>query len=155
MIQISNDDYRIEIADQQLRPFSANNLAKAVSMILQDHQIQTAEISIAVVDDSAIRELNRQYLDHDYETDVLSFLLDETADSITGQLIVSTDTAARVAEELGIEMEQELLLYVVHGTLHLMGLDDTDPETAVEMRSAEQEYLARLGVKHRWPDADE
>lgn len=154
MIQLTNDDYRIEIADQQLRSFNAQNLARAVGMILQEYQVATAEISIAVVDDPTMRELNRQYLSHDYETDVLSFLLDESDDSIAGQLIVSTDTAARVAAELGIEMEHELLLYVVHGTLHLVGLDDTDPELAAEMRAAEREFLARLGIKHHWLETD-
>jgi probable rRNA maturation factor len=124
-------------------------------MILRDYHVESAEVSIAIVDDVSMRDLNRQYLDHDYETDVLSFLLEETDDSLTGQLIISTDTAARVAEELGIEMQQELLLYVIHGMLHLVGLDDTDVDSAEEMRSAEREYLARMGLSHCWPEPDQ
>jgi probable rRNA maturation factor len=155
MIQISDNEYRIEIADQQSRPFSQAQLVSAVAMILRDFQVGSAEISIAIVDDGAIRAYNRQYLAHDYETDVLSFLLDETEDSLVGQLIISADTAARVAGEIGVEMEQELLLYVIHGTLHLVGLDDTDTQSACEMRNEEQTYLARMGLSHHWPEPDE
>jgi probable rRNA maturation factor len=52
-------------------------------------------------------------------------------------------------------MDQELLLYVVHGTLHLVGLEDSEPDLAMEMRAAEQEYLARFGIGHRWPEQEE
>ncbi len=126
----------------------------AVHQILEDYEVESAEISIAIVDDPAMRELNRQYLEHDYETDVLSFLLEESPTSLTGQLIVSADTAARLATELGVEMEHELLLYVIHGTLHLVGLDDTDPESEQEMRNAERDYLARQGIAHHWLEKD-
>lgn len=157
MIQLPNENFRIEIADEQSHPFDHQRLVSAVELILTDYGIQIAEISIAIVDDPAIRELNRTYLNHDYETDVISFLLDYAPDRefLAGQLIVSTDTAARVALELGIPLDHELLLYVVHGTLHLVGLDDTAPELAQEMRTAEQEYLTQLGVDYHWPDAGE
>ncbi len=157
MIQLPNENFRIEIADEQSHRFDQQRLISAVELVLTDYGIQVAEISIAIVDDPAIRELNRTYLNHDYETDVISFLLDYAPDRefLAGQLIVSTDTAARLALELGIPMDHELLLYVVHGTLHLVGLDDTAPELAREMRIAEQEYLAQLGVDYHWPDAGE
>lgn len=155
MIQLSDNNYCIEIANQQCRPFSADPLVTVVAMIFRDYHIESAELSIAVVDDPSMREMNRQYLDHDYETDVLSFVLEEDENSLIGQLVVSTDTAARVAEELGVEMEQELLLYVIHGTLHLVGLDDTEADSAAEMRAAEREYLARMGVSHCWPEPDQ
>jgi probable rRNA maturation factor len=158
MIQLSNDDYHIdyhiEISDQQSRTFDSEKLVHVVRLILQNYGVASAEISIALVDDPTMRELNRQYLDHDYATDVLSFLLNETEDAITGQLIVSTDTAARVAEELGIQLEHELLLYVIHGTLHLVGLDDTQPDLADEMRAAECEFLGRLGIGYHWLETD-
>ena len=108
--------------------------------------------SIAIVDDPAMRKLNKQYLDHDYETDVLSFVLqyDDELGELQGQLIVSTDTAATMASEVGGTMQQELLLYVVHGTLHLVGYDDKAPDDAREMRDAERRYLESVGLTHRW-----
>ena len=97
-----------------------------------------------------------RWLKHDYELEVLSFLLeyDDNRGFLSGQLIVSTDTAESVANELGMTLEQELLLYVIHGTLHLVGLDDKTDSAAVEMRAAEREYLQRLGVEYHWPHSE-
>lgn len=152
-----NPAHKIEIADQQSHPVDSEPLISVVNSILNDHQIQRSEISIAIVDDPTIRQLNKQYLDHDYETDVLSFVLghDDETGELEGQLIVSTDTAARLAEEVGGTMEQELLLYVVHGTLHLVGYNDKDPSDACEMRDAEKRYLESFGLTHRWVEEPE
>jgi probable rRNA maturation factor len=148
--------YQIEIADQQTQLFDETGLIAAVEMILEDYNILESEISIAVVDDPTMREHNNRWLQHDYETDVLSFLLeyDDNRAFLSGQLIVSTDTAQSMATELGMTMEQELLLYVVHGTLHLVGLDDKSEESAIEMRGAEQEYFQRLGIEYRWTEIE-
>lgn len=154
MIQLSSENFRIEIADRQTRPLAGEPLVRAVSLILTDYGYQSAEISIALVDDPSMRQLNLEYLQHDYETDVLSFLLDSDEDYLAGQLIVSTDTAHRMAAHLGIEPADELLLYVVHGTLHLVGLDDTCEQSASEMRQAEKFYLNRLGVGYHWEESD-
>jgi probable rRNA maturation factor len=100
--------------------------------------------------------LNRSYQGHDYETDVISFVLESDPEQqyLTGQLVVSLDTAASVAEELGIPIEHELLLYVIHGSLHLVGFDDQEPVRALKMRAAEQDFLGRLGIAHHWPQTD-
>ena len=143
--------HTIEIADQQNAEFDADPLIAAIQMIADDHEIGRAEISVAIVDDPTIRQLNQQYLQHDYETDVISFVLDwnETARALLGQLIVSTDTAATLAQDVGSTMQEELLLYVIHGMLHLVGYDDKQPAAAIEMRAAEKEYLSRFNIQHR------
>ena len=143
--------HTIEIADQQNAEFDADPLIAAIQMIADDHEIGRAEISVAIVDDPTIRQLNQQYLQHDYETDVISFVLDwnETARALLGQLIVSTDTAAMLAQDIGSTMQEELLLYVIHGMLHLVGYDDKQPAAAIEMRAAEKEYLSRFNIQHR------
>ena len=81
-----------------------------------------------------------------------SFVLqyDEESGELHGQLIVSTDTAATIASQVGVTMEQELFLYVVHGTLHLVGYDDKSPDDAQKMRDAERRYLESVGLTHRW-----
>ena len=154
---LSNQTHKIEIADQQSKPVDGETLISIVDTILTDHQIRRSEISIAIVDDPTMRKLNKQYLEHDYETDVLSFVLqyDDQAGELHGQLIVSTDTAATMANEVGGTMQQELLLYVVHGTLHLVGYDDKSPDDAREMRDAERKYLESVGLTHRWIEARE
>jgi probable rRNA maturation factor len=137
----------VETCNQQKMSVDEATLTSAARTILADHGIDQGELSIAIVDDPAIRVLNRQYLNHDYETDVISFVLDEdeATGQLDGQLIVSTDTAAREASNAGWTFEAELLLYVVHGTLHLVGFDDKDPTAVPEMRSAEAKYMAKFG----------
>ena len=143
--------HTIEIANQQHAEFEADPLIAAIQMIADDHEICRAEISVAIVDDPTIRELNRKYLKHDYETDVISFVLDwnENTGELLGQLIVSTDTAATIANDVGSTLQEELLLYVIHGMLHLVGYDDKHPAAAIEMRAAEKEYLSRFDIQHR------
>ena len=148
---MQDSSHTIEIADQQDTAFDSAPLIAAIEMIADDHQVRHAEISIAVVDDPTIRRLNKQYLNHDYETDVISFVLDwdEDRSKLAGQLIVSTDTAAELARDVGGTMQEELLLYVIHGMLHLVGYDDKQTTAAQEMRQAEQKYLARFEIEHR------
>ena len=144
---MDEDELLIEISNQQSLPIDERSLLEIARAILSDHQVRRGELSIAVVDDPTIRKLNKQYLNHDYGTDVISFVLDQDEDSgrLDGQLIVSADTALREAPDAGWPFEAELLLYVVHGTLHLVGYDDKEPSHVPEMRAAEEEYMARLG----------
>ncbi len=146
----SENSHRIEISDQQQRSLDFTNCIDAATMIVSDFGFDQSEISIAFIDDPTIRDLNRQYLNHDYETDVISFVLEESETALTGQLLVSTDTAEKMGQQIGVPMEHEVLLYVIHGTLHLVGFDDTDAESAQKMRAAEADYLSRFGVDHHW-----
>lgn len=142
----------IEVSNRQDLGFDEESLISVVRSILDNYGFERGEISIAIVDDPEIRELNRQYLNHDYETDVLSFVLDFEPERglLNGQLIVSADTAAREANELGVPLQSELMLYVTHGTLHLVGFDDLDPASALEMRSMEHQFLAPFEIVPRW-----
>jgi probable rRNA maturation factor len=140
----------IEVSNRQpLLKFDARRLERAVEVILTEARIVEAEVSIAVVDDSAIHELNRQYLAHDHPTDVLSFVFERKGARLEGELIVSAETAVRSATALGWPAEDELLLYVIHGTLHLVGYDDTMPERADLMRQQESRVLAQFGLERR------
>ena len=142
--------HTVEVSDDPKLTVDPSPLAAAVKEIFGDFGFEKSELSIALVDDANIRSLNNQYLQHDYATDVISFVIDATEDSIVGQLIVSTETAQRVAERIGVPFEHELMLYVVHGTLHLVGLDDTDESSAAKMRAAEADYLGRFDIAHVW-----
>lgn len=146
----SENSHRIEISDQQQRSVDFEDCTNVARMIVDDFGFDQSEISIAFVDDPTIRDLNKQYLNHDYETDVISFVLEESETALTGQLLVSTDTAEKMGQQIGVPMEHEVLLYVIHGMLHLVGFDDTDPESAEKMRAAEADYLGRFGIKHHW-----
>ena len=84
------------------------------------------ELSILLVNDHKIRRLNSQYRKIDKTTDVLSFpqiKLGEPDPILLGDVVVSTDTASRQANEHAISLEEEILLLIIHGTLHLLGFD--------------------------------
>ena len=103
------------------------------------------EVSFAVIDDLRMRQLNNEYLSHDYATDVLAFpMADEPV--LMGEVLISADTARREAARRGHPAYHELLLYAVHGVLHLIGHDDHDPAQRRRMRRAERAALAALDV---------
>jgi probable rRNA maturation factor len=140
--------YSIAIADQQQRlTIDGARLRKAVRQVLKDAGVAAAEISVALVDDPTIHDLNRRYLGHDEPTDVISFVLEQGESRLAGEVIVSTDTAVAAAARLGWAAEDEVLLYVIHGTLHLVGHDDQDPGSLAAMRQAERRYLAPFGLE--------
>jgi probable rRNA maturation factor len=142
------DRYQIALVNQQSgHPVNETQLAKAATAVLQDSMFSSAAISLAVVDDETIHELNRRHLEHDWPTDVLSFVLEDDGDHLEGEVIVSADTAATAAEELGNSPAEEQLLYVIHGMLHLVGYDDKSDADADEMRAAEARYLQRFGAR--------
>ena len=128
-------------------------LSRVTREILRDHNISRGAISIAIVDDPTIRRLNVQYLQHDYETDVLSFVLECDADSglLEGEIIASLDTATNVAAELNAKPSDELLLYIIHGMLHLVGYGDKNEADKLEMRAAERKYMTYAGADYREP----
>jgi len=141
----------VHVSDQQTAlEVDADRLRTAVESILADAGIRRAEISLALVDDPTMQRLNREFLEHDYPTDVLSFVLEREADSLEGEVIVSTDFAIRSAAEYGWAPADEVLLYVIHGLLHLVGYDDLEPELQAEMRDRERHYLGQFGLAPRY-----
>ena len=138
---------RVAIANRQTAlSIDRRRLRRAVRMVLRDEGIDEAEVSLAVVDDAAIRPLHLRFLGHDGPTDVMSFLLDRpAAGPLEGEIVVSAETALRVAPEYGGTPSEELLFYVIHGALHLAGWTDDTPRKRAAMWRRQQEYLDRLG----------
>jgi probable rRNA maturation factor len=137
----------ISLTNQQFQyPVNEQQLIDAARLVLEESTFISATLSLAVVDDATIHELNRRYLSHDYPTDVLSFALDERDGHLEGEVILSADTAAAQAAEIGWPAAAEQLLYVIHGTLHLVGYRDTTPDEAQRMRAAEANYVRRFGI---------
>lgn len=118
-------------------------IVAVLEKLLADEGVFRGKMEIVVVDDPTIHELNVRFLNHDYPTDVLSFVLEANWNKhyLEGNVIVSADTAIDRAEEFKLTPEEELLLYIIHGTLHLVGYDDHNPNEEPEMREREQFYL--------------
>lgn len=143
----------IDLADRQsTHRFDADRAVSAVRQVVAEEGFARATVSIAVVDDDTIHDLNRRYLQHDYATDVLSFVFERSSGHLNGEVIVSADTAAAAASEYGWSAEDELLLYVIHGALHLVGYDDQSPESQREMRNRERYYLGRFDLAPHYED---
>lgn len=129
----------------------ARRLVAAGSAALERHGLpEGAGISIVITDDETVRRLNHQYRQVDAPTDVLSFpaedpgILDEPP--YLGDLIVALPTVERQAQNEGHAVEDELLLAVVHGSLHLLGYDHDTPENQAVMWAIQEELLRSLGV---------
>ena len=101
------------------------------------------DVSIAFVDNARIAELNEQFLKHAGPTDVISFNLDGPGDpdGLLGEVVVSAEMAAAEARRRHIAIKRELLLYVIHGVLHLLGYDDSAPREARLMRGRQRRLL--------------
>lgn len=95
-------------------------------------------IEASVVGDPAIAEVHAEFMDDPAPTDVITFQ--------HGEILVSADTAAREAEARGWPVERELLLYLVHGLLHLHGFDDRDPDARLRMHTTQDAILDEI-----WP----
>ncbi len=148
---MENGDFRIDVHYD--RPpdgpaLAAEAVRRAVRHTLKRHRRGAAEVSIAVLDDRAIAELHQHHLGVAGPTDCLSFDLrdDPTSKLVEGAIAVSWETARREAAGRDHSPAAELLLYVVHALLHLLGFDDRTPEDAARLHAEEDAILVELGL---------
>ena len=112
-----------------------------VASVAASYGRRVGNISYVFVDDEEILRINRQFLGHDYYTDIITFDYDE-GDRIAGDLFISLDTVRSNAEGLGVTYEQELRRVIIHGILHLCGQNDKGPGERELMEAAENRALA-------------
>lgn len=105
---------------------------------------KVGEVGYLFVDDEKILEVNREYLGHDYYTDIITFDYDED-DTISGDLVISLDTVRTNAGQFGKTYDEELHRVIIHGILHLCGINDKGPGEREIMEAAENKALAMLG----------
>jgi probable rRNA maturation factor len=122
-------------------------LKKLVKVICNRFKLSKATISIAIVDDTQIRKVNKQFLNQDLPTDCLSFNLSEndTNPVKSFELVVNAEMAVKEANLRGHSSEAELALYITHGLLHNLGFDDSTQSQAEKMHNIEDEILQQLG----------
>lgn len=104
---------------------------------------KVGDIGYMFVDDEKILEVNNDYLGHDYYTDIITFDYDED-DIISGDLVISLDTVRTNAEQFGKEYQDELHRVIIHGILHLCGINDKGPGEREIMEENENKALALL-----------
>lgn len=111
---------------------------------------QEGEVSIALVDNEYIHELNKRYRQKDKATDVLSFPMDSLDDGgdyvVLGDIIISLEKAEEQAQEYGHSLKRELAFLTVHGTLHLLGYDHEEEAQREQMEQEQENILNLLGI---------
>lgn len=133
--------------------FSAENVAfpnidklqviSWIEQVSQHYDKRCGDISYIFCDDERILEVNRAFLQHDYYTDIITF--DYTSGrTISGDIFISLDTVESNAKDLNVSYESELYRVIIHGILHLCGIDDKAPGEREVMERCENEALAML-----------
>lgn len=125
-------------------PFLRKYLNKAIPLIRN----APTEISVALVNDARMSELHLRFMNIPGPTDVLTFELDHDplGRCVSGEIVVCVPEARRQAARLGHDLQHELLLYVLHGVLHLCGYDDRNRELYRRMHRAEDRILTAIGI---------
>lgn len=127
-------------------------LEAGVRRALQRRGVERAEVSVALVDDPVIHELNRTHLGHDCPTDVISFGLWQPGDPVVvGDIYIGWEQARRQAAEHGVAEDEELLRLAVHGALHVSGMDHPDapePRAASEMVRLQEAVVREVFPEH-------
>ena len=137
---------RVKLANPYEYELDFASLKRAAQTVLEGESISNAKVIVAFVDDAHIHRLNKQFLDHDEPTDVLTFpYSDPSAQTLDGEIVIGHGVAVEQANERGHAVNTELILYVIHGCLHLCGYTDKDAESTEQMRLKERHYLQALG----------
>lgn len=103
------------------------------------------ELTFSLVDDNTIYEINREYLKHDYPTDIITFNYSEKNQIfIDGEVLISYETALLNAKKYDVTLENEITRLIIHGVLHLLGFDDTTPSKKRVMKNKENALLKQI-----------
>lgn len=133
----------INVPSPRLRRRDISAWVKAVAAT---YGKKVCEVAYIFCDDEKILEVNRQYLQHDYYTDVITFDYTE-GDCIGGDIFISLDTVRSNAEQVGTTYDDELHRVIIHGILHLCGIDDKGPGEREQMEAAENRALNLLAAR--------
>jgi len=154
----SSPRIRLEVSVQNRQKrirLSSSKVAGWTRKILRALRWKRAGLSLALVDDTEIRSLHRKYLGEDTPTDVMAFEPAKKFDApkglpFLGDVVVSVEMARRRAPQFGHSWDKELLLYVCHGILHLMGERDSTKKGKIRMEAKQEKVLTQL-LGDRWP----
>ena len=114
-----------------------------IRAVAADYGFSLGSIHYIFCSDERELEVKRQFLGHDYYTDIITFDY-STASTLNGDIFISLDTVRSNAEQLGIAFEDELHRILIHGILHLTGQGDKTPETKAEMTAKEEKALVKI-----------
>lgn len=136
MIRFFNKDIKFALKDKML-------LKRWIKTVVEQNGCKIGDVNVIFCNDPSILDINKQFLGHDYYTDIITF--DYSNENIlNGELYISVDTVKANAQEYEQEFPDELHRVIIHGFLHLIGFDDHNEDDIIEMRQAENDALALL-----------
>jgi probable rRNA maturation factor len=115
------------------------SLISKVENLLNDFKVKEAVITFIYMDNDDIQELNNQFLEHNYPTDVITFSLEDNR--IDGEVYIGAQIAENQAQEYKVTIKNECIRLAIHGTLHLLGYEDDTEEKRSEMHQLENKYI--------------
>ena len=136
MIQYIAENIKMPALEKQ-------KLNRWIKNIADDYGKKVGDVAYLFCTDKRILEVNKQYLEHDYFTDIITFDYSER-NIISGDIFISLETVKSNSEEFGVGFNDELHRIIIHGILHLCGQDDKTPELRQEMTNKENKALEKL-----------
>ena len=131
--------------DIELPSHNERRITRWIKAVAADYGFTVGNINYIFCSDERELEVNREFLGHDYYTDIITFDY-STPSTLNGDIFISLDTVRSNAEQLAIPFDHELLRILIHGILHLTGQGDKTPETKAVMTEKENRALARLSL---------
>lgn len=135
-VMLSRDAGSIRFAEERVR--------RIVRYVCRREKRLTASLSFVFIGDRKMKALNKKYLKHDYQTDIITFPLE--SGGINAEIYINVDQAKRQAKEYGTTMVNEMIRLIVHGTLHAAGYDDRKPAEKARMFERQERYVAKLSL---------
>ena len=125
---------KISLKDRQI-------IRNTLTTLFKKERKKLAELQYIFVSDDNLLEINQQFLQHDFYTDIITFPLSEPGQPISGEIYISVDRVRENAREFGNSVKKELLRVIFHGALHLCGYKDKTSKDQAIMRRREDAYL--------------
>jgi probable rRNA maturation factor len=136
----------VHVGDGLLLPIGPDVVERALRAVLASEGVAAAALSVALVSDDEIAGLNHEYLGHEGPTDVISFPLSAPGGAPVGDVYIGAEQARRQAEELGVDLAEELVRLAVHGALHVLGYEHPEgaDRDASPMYRRQEELVSRI-----------
>lgn len=133
------------VQDTEMPALDERKTGRWIRAVAADYGFTVGNINYIFCSDERELEVNRQFLGHDYYTDVITFDY-STGSTLNGDIFISLDTVRSNAEMVGTSFDEELRRIIIHGVLHLTGQGDKTPETKAEMTEKENRALAQFSL---------
>lgn len=135
-------------ADRKLALLGKTTIQSFVETIFKREKKKLAHINYVFCSDAYLLNINRDFLAHDYYTDIITFGLSEPDQPVEAEIYISIDRVKDNANQLGISFKEEMLRVIFHGALHLCGYKDKKKSDIILMREKENHYLSTYLSKH-------